>query len=80
MTPGLARVIVNWLLFGIAAITLFPLAWRVRAELTVAILDARRGEIYAGIFDRSLAPLAPEMPSCWATSLLSGPTCNPSLS
>ena len=43
-----------------AVSSLAALAWRVRAEITVAILDARRGEIYAGIYDRSLQPLAPE--------------------
>ena len=36
MTPGLARVIVNGLLFGIAAITLFPLVWMVAVSLMSA--------------------------------------------
>src|SRR5207237_3616363 len=36
MTPGLARVIVNGLLFGIAAVTLFPLVWMVAVSLMSA--------------------------------------------
>lgn len=48
-----------WAVSSLAAV-----AWRARreeAEAIVAVLDARRGEIYAGCFARdTLAPLAPE--------------------
>jgi tRNA threonylcarbamoyladenosine biosynthesis protein TsaB len=46
-----------------AVSSLAALAWHARAEDTdaiVAVLDARRGEVYAGCFDRLLAALAPE--------------------
>jgi tRNA threonylcarbamoyladenosine biosynthesis protein TsaB len=46
-----------------AVSSLAALAWRARdrdADVIVAVLDARRGEIYAGCFARDLAALAPE--------------------
>jgi tRNA threonylcarbamoyladenosine biosynthesis protein TsaB len=46
-----------------AVSSLAALAWHARAadaEAIVAVLDARRGEIYAGCYDRDLVALAPE--------------------
>jgi len=65
-----------------AVSSLAALAWRVRdqADVIVAVLDARRGEIYAGCFDRTLVSLVAErvMPprelAAWAGEVSGGRT------
>jgi len=66
-----------WVASSLAAV-----AWRARdldADVLIAVLDARRGEIYAGAYARdTLAPVAPEavMPpgelAAWAANLAAG--------
>ncbi|HTR51713.1 MAG TPA: tRNA (adenosine(37)-N6)-threonylcarbamoyltransferase complex dimerization subunit type 1 TsaB [Kofleriaceae bacterium] len=64
------------------ASSLAALAWRVRevdADVVVAVIDARRGEVYAGAYAReTLEPVAPEavMPpgelAAWAARIANG--------
>jgi tRNA threonylcarbamoyladenosine biosynthesis protein TsaB len=57
----------------VAVSNLAALAWFGSADVRAALLDARRGEVYGGVFDRDLAEIAPETVARFADWIASLP-------